>query len=166
VDRGATFEVRLPVSAVHDRDDPPKTAIAGGRGAAPLPKLRGINVVVVDDDDDSRDLIARTLIKSGASVRTAHSAQEGLGLIDEAVPDVLVSDIGMPEMNGFTFIENVRARPAEKGGKIPAAALTAYTRVEDRVHALCSGFQILLPKPVDAAELVATVSSLSHHPRQ
>jgi PAS domain S-box-containing protein len=166
VDRGATFEVCLPVAAVHDREDGPTHAMASGRNATSPPKLLGIHVVVVDDDEDSRDLIARTLIKSGASVRTAPSAKEGLGLIDDAVPDVLVSDIGMPEMNGFSFIENVRARPPEKGGKIPAAALTAYTRVEDRVHALCSGFQILLPKPVDAAELVATVSSLSHHPRQ
>jgi PAS domain S-box-containing protein len=163
--RGATFEVCLPVAAVRDESIGLSKAAVDGREEPPVQKLQGINVVVVDDDDDSRDLIARTLIKSGASVRTAGSAHEGLCLIDETVPDVLVSDIGMPEMNGFSFIESVRSRPTEKGGKVPAAALTAYTRVEDRVQALCAGFQILLPKPVDAGELIATVRSLSHQAR-
>jgi PAS domain S-box-containing protein len=163
--RGATFEVYLPMAAVRDENiGLPKSAV-DGRAEPPVQKLQGINVIVVDDDDDSRDLIARTLMKSGAEVRTAGSAHEGLCLIDETVPDVLVSDIGMPEMNGFSFIETVRSRPTEKGGKVPAAALTAYTRVEDRVQALCAGFQILLPKPVDAGELIATVRSLSHHAR-
>ena len=91
----------------------------------------------------------------------AAGVDEALKSLDARLPDVLVSDIGMPGKDGFAFLEELRARPSEKGGKVPAAALTAYTRVEDRVQAMCAGFQILLPKPVDASELVATVAALA-----
>lgn len=163
-DLGATFAIVLPVSALSDNapdlgsgetrrsDDRPK-----------LPALSEISVLVVDDDEDSRLLIAKTLTKAGASVRAAKSVDEALQLVAEQCPHVLVSDVGMPGKNGYELIETLRSRPASEGGKIPAIALTAYARVEDRVRALCSGFQILLPKPADGIELIATVGSLAAH---
>ena len=161
--KGATFSVVVPLAAVSEQSF--TSSRREGQGIdghdRPLPALHGITVLVVDDDEDSRTLVARTLEKAGAKVRTAGSADEALKVLDESRPHVLVSDIGMPEKNGYALLEELRARPAEKGGKIPAAALTAYTRVEDRVQALCAGFQILLPKPVDAMELVATVAALA-----
>lgn len=159
LDRGATFTIALPMVAVsdnvHDSRPSPQT---NGRS---VPQLTGIKVLVVDDDEDSRDMVAMTLRKAGAIVRSAAGADAAMSLIDEVLPQVIVSDIGMPEKNGFTFVEELRARPLSRGGKIPAAALTAYTRVEDRVQALCAGFQILLPKPVDGAELIAAVAGLA-----
>jgi CheY-like chemotaxis protein len=127
----------------------------------PLPALHGIMVLVVDDDEDSRRMVAKTLKKAGANICMAGSADEALKALEGNLPHVLVSDIGMPGKSGYALLEELRAKPPEKGGKIPAAALTAYTRVEDRVQAMCAGFQILLPKPVDAMELVATVAALA-----
>jgi signal transduction histidine kinase/CheY-like chemotaxis protein len=162
--QGATFSVIIPLAAVteqrYTRDDEGVNV-----QSRPLPALHGISVLVVDDDQDSRVMVARTLEKAGAKVRLAGGVDEALEALDACLPDVLVSDIGMPEKNGYALIEELRARPAEKGGKIAAAALTAYTRVEDRVQAMCAGFQILLPKPVDAAELVATVAALAKQAR-
>lgn len=164
VDLGATFEVALPLAAV-DGPAPHSSLPSESAKAVEPPKLQGIKVLVVDDDADSRVLVAKTLEKAGATVTLAASVDEGLAVIDSAIPDVLVSDIGMPDKNGYQFIEALRERSPDKGGKIPAAALTAYTRVEDRVQALCAGFQILLPKPVDASELIATVGSLARQSR-
>lgn len=166
--QGATFSVVLPFTAVTEQS----FALARREGneadlqGHPIPALHAITVLIVDDDQDSRMMVAKTLEKAGAKVSTAGSADEALRLLDISLPDVLVSDIGMPEKNGYAFLEELRARPPEKGGKIPAAALTAYTRVEDRVQAMCAGFQILLPKPVDAMELVATVAALAKQARQ
>lgn len=167
VGKGATFSVVVPLAAVAE---PRQGAARGdGRGSdaerRPLPALHGITVLTVDDDEDSRAMIAKTLEKAGAEVRAAGGVDEALRLLDESQPHVLVSDIGMPGKDGYALLEELRARPAEKGGKIPAAALTAYTRVEDRVQAMCAGFQILLPKPVDATELVATVAALAKQAR-
>ncbi len=164
-DQGATFEVVLPIATVRDDGHPGIVLEDHKPMEVIVPTLQGIAVLVVDDDADSRTLVAKTLQKAGAAVRTAPSVEEGLKRIDEALPDVLISDIGMPGKSGYDFIEALRERPLEGGGKIPAAALTAYTRVEDRVRALCAGFQILLPKPVDAAELIAAVNSLSQQSR-
>ncbi|HEV7868281.1 MAG TPA: PAS domain S-box protein [Chthoniobacteraceae bacterium] len=161
--KGATFSVVLPLAAVAEPSfaSSPRDVQGNEANQRPMAALNGITVLVVDDDNDSRAMVAKTLEKAGASVSTASSADEALRTLDESLPQVLVSDIGMPEKNGYALLEELRARPAEKGGKIPAAALTAYTRVEDRVQAMCAGFQILLPKPVDATELVATVAALA-----
>ncbi len=165
--KGATFSVVVPLAPVAERsfqsslrDDDALDA-----PSRPRPALHGFTVLVVDDDQDSRVMVAKTLERAGASVRTAGGADEALGTLTGDLPDVLVSDIGMPGKNGYALLEELRARPAEQGGKIPAAALTAYTRVEDRVQAMCAGFQILLPKPVDATELVATVAALAKQAR-
>jgi PAS domain S-box-containing protein len=166
-DQGSTFSVLVPLAAVAERN------FASARGEErdidqsdrPTPALHGISVLVVDDDEDSRVMVAKTLEKAGGSVTTAVGADEALRALDVGLPQVLVSDIGMPEKDGYALLEELRLRAPEKGGKIPAAALTAYTRVEDRVQAMCAGFQILLPKPVDAAELVATVAALAKQAR-
>ena len=169
LDQGSTFAVILPLAAIHDGRAAETTETLKENpdgGAMPTsPGLHDIEILVVDDDEDSRTLIAKTLLKAGASVRTASSVDAALRLIDEIVPDVLVSDIGMPGKNGYQFLETLRARDLDHGGKIPAIALTAYARVEDRVRALCAGFQILLAKPANGAELVATVRSLADQTR-
>jgi PAS domain S-box-containing protein len=161
-DKGATFSVILPLAPVVETKHAfsPSEGL-GGAAQRQVPGLQGITVLVVDDDEDSRTLVARTLVKAGARVNTAASADEALEAMERTLPDVLVSDIGMPGKDGYSLLEELRARPVERGGRVPAAALTAYTRVEDRVQAMCAGFQILLPKPVDAMELTATVAALA-----
>ena len=126
-------------------------------------RLENLKILIVDDDLDSREMLAALLHENGAQVRTASSAKDGLNKIKqcnpEQLPDILISDIGMPEVDGYMFIRQVRALAPEQGGKIPAIALTAYARTEDRIKALSSGFQSHVPKPVESEELVAVVVS-------
>jgi CheY-like chemotaxis protein len=119
--------------------------------------------LVVDDEIDALELIKMFLETSGAQVSTAQSVAEALENIEQSRPDVIVSDIGMPGTNGYEFIENVRRLAPEKGGKIPAIALTAYARKEDRLEALRYGFQTHIAKPVEMNELIETVASLTAH---
>jgi CheY-like chemotaxis protein len=121
--------------------------------------LTGIKVLVVDDESDARDLIRRVLASRGAEVITANSASEGLELVEKA--DVLISDIGMPDIDGYEFLRRVRALQPVSSIKIPAIALTAFARSEDRTRALIAGYQVHISKPVSAAELIATVASVS-----
>lgn len=130
---------------------------------ADTPRLDGLRVLVVDDECDAVEMLTRVLAGYGAEVRSSTSVAEALDTLQEWVPDVLVSDIGMPEQDGYTLIRKVRALEAEKGGRIPAVALTAHTRTEDRVRALSSGFQMHVPKPVEPAELIVVISSLTRH---
>lgn len=116
---------------------------------------------MVDDEPDTRDLLSAGLGKCGAEVIVAASAKEAFAVIKEKLPDVLVSDIGMPEQDGYEMIQRLRTLPAEQGGRIPAIALTAYARLEDRMHALRAGYQMHVPKPVELAELVAVAASLA-----
>ncbi len=162
--RGATFIVSLPISAIAPSREAPKSAARqfGADASYERPAhLRGLRVLVVDDDDDARRLVAMILEDCGSRVTTAHSVEDAMRRIAEDVPDVLLSDIGMPEADGYDLIRKVRALPRERGGDIPAAALTAYARPEDRRRLLNSGFSIHLPKPVEPAELVAVVATLS-----
>jgi CheY-like chemotaxis protein len=115
-------------------------------------------VLVVDDEADTRELIAEVLKEVGSEVITARSVEEALIALEKHKPDILISDLGMPNEDGYSLISKVRALAAEQGGHIPAAALTAYARAEDRMRA---GFQFHLPKPVDSAELVTVVASLA-----
>jgi CheY-like chemotaxis protein len=117
-------------------------------------------VLVVDDDADTRELLVEVLTICGASVMTAGSAAEALAMLGREPLDVMLCDIGMPVEDGFSLIGKVRLLPPEHGGQTPAAALTAYTRAEDRIRSLSSGFQMHIPKPVDPAELVAVVANL------
>jgi CheY-like chemotaxis protein len=129
--------------------------------AAATPQLSGVDVLVVEDESDARELIRTMLEQLGAAVVTASSGEEGLAALDERSPHVVLSDIEMPGMDGYSFMRAVRERPASRGGQIPAAALTAYARPEDRDAALRAGFQLHVAKPVHPAELAAVVSSLA-----
>jgi CheY-like chemotaxis protein len=123
--------------------------------------LVGVRVLVVEDDLDTLEILKVVLQSRGAEVITAASAGEALKALERFRPDVLVSDIAMPEQDGYELIEHVRQLGPERGGSIPAVALTAYARVEDRIRALTAGFQMHVPKPVDPVELVAVVANLT-----
>jgi CheY-like chemotaxis protein len=118
-------------------------------------------VLVVDDDADARDIVATLLSRAGASVTRASGAGEALKLLQMEVPDVILSDIGMPGQDGYSFMRELRTRPKDEGGQVPAVALTAYARPDDRFRALSSGFQMHLAKPVEVRELLQVVASLT-----
>ncbi len=163
--QGATFVVDLPTPL----DAPSPSARSGARGAAgrpwhppgEAPSLAEIHVLVVDDDDDTLDALRHLLELAGARVSTATSASAAFQAISGERPDVLLSDIGMPGEDGISLIRRVRALDPERGGTLPAAALTAYTQVSDRERALSAGFQAFLAKPVDPRELAAAVARLA-----
>ena len=115
---------------------------------------------MVDDEPDTRELIRKILTRCQAGVTTAASATEGLELLETIVPDVIVSDIGMPEKNGYQFIREVRSRSLGNGGSIPAIALTAFARPQDEANAANAGFQAHLSKPVESGELIAEIGKL------
>lgn len=158
---GAVFTVILPMAALAERGLSPSEDSTFEPALPSLPDLAGISVLILDDDRDSQVLLEKTVAKAGAHVRTATSVDEALTLIDHAVPRIIVSDIGMPEKDGYAFIQSLRARQPEQGGRVPAIALSAYTRVEDRVRAISAGFQMSLSKPVEAIELLVTIQSLA-----
>jgi CheY-like chemotaxis protein len=129
-------------------------------GTPDFPSLDGIVVLAVDDEADARNLVKRLLERCGARVIMAGSSAEGLEALQKERPHMILSDIGMPGEDGYEFIRKVRLLPAEKGGRIPAAALTAFARAEDRTRALRAGYQTHVAKPVEAGELTAVVASL------
>jgi PAS domain S-box-containing protein len=160
---GATFTVRLPLAArIPGAERPPRPALPDGapRAAASgdLRDLGGLRVLIVDDEPDTRELIKRVLSDCNADVVTADSAPAALSLLTRWQPDLLLSDIGMPEMDGFELLAQVRALGAEAGGNVPAIALTAFARSEDRLRTLAAGFTDHIAKPVEPPELVAAVA--------
>ncbi|MEO8202622.1 MAG: ATP-binding protein [Betaproteobacteria bacterium] len=162
--RGTTFSVHLPVTVVH-RGRPGDERLHPGRTRArPAPDFRpvdlsGVKVLVVDDEADARELIRRVLVDCAAEVFTAGDAAEALALVEKEKPDVLVSDIGMPGTDGYELLRRIRALGPSRGGAVPAIALTAFARSEDRTRALRAGFQVHVSKPVEPPELVATVAN-------
>ena len=124
------------------------------------PRLDSLRVLVVDDDEDARELLRALLESRGADVLTASSVADALACL-ESCPDVIVSDIAMPEEDGFALVKRVRALSPEKGGNKPIVALSAYAAKSDRVRALTAGFNHYLHKPVDFEELVATIQSVA-----
>ncbi|MDQ3254848.1 MAG: ATP-binding protein [Acidobacteriota bacterium] len=162
---GATFIVSLPFIAT--RQDKPMmervhpAANLGNISFECPPQLVGLRVLIVDDESDTRDLLRAVMERCGCEVTTLGTAAEALAELQQTNPDVLISDIGMPEEDGYTLIRKVRALPTDRGGGTPAIALTAYARAEDRVRALRSGFQVHVPKPVEPMELAAVVASLT-----
>jgi PAS domain S-box-containing protein len=161
---GSTFRVILPVRSVnHEPREIENTQVmtAGAISTQRQPSLIGLRVLVVDDEPDSRELVAAVLLGCGAKVVAVDSAEEALEEMEQQKFDVLVSDIGMPLMDGLALIEKVRQLPPERGGRIPAAALTAYAGAEDRKQALSSGYQRHVAKPVEPAELTTIVASLA-----
>jgi CheY-like chemotaxis protein len=126
--------------------------------------LKGVRVLVVDDEEDARTLVAMALGQYGAQVSMAGSAAEAFALLSGPgeLPGVIISDIGMPEIDGYTFIRRLRSLSPAQGGRIPAIALTAFGFVEDRVRALAAGFQMHMVKPFDPTELSVTVASFAN----
>jgi CheY-like chemotaxis protein len=125
-------------------------------------ELYGLKILVVDDDVDTRELIEWVLKRVGAEVTSVGSAREALEVLEHEKPQVLVSDIAMPEEDGYTLLKKIRALPPERGGRIPAIALTAHSLVQDRLQSLRAGFQSHVPKPVVPEELVEVVASIIH----
>lgn len=163
---GSTFKVSLPLLAVSTADP---IAIDRANLATPddlspamdLIDLQGIRILVVDDESDARDMLRTLLEEFGADVMTAASARDALAVLSSPwKPDVLVSDIGMPEDVGYTLIKKARALSPEQGGATPAIALTGCVRVEERTRALTEGYQMFVPKPVEVGELATSIASL------
>jgi CheY-like chemotaxis protein len=160
--KGAAFIVCLPLAPVVETK--PHLRLASSRSRASHSEqitLPGVRILVIDDDEDSRGLIHEMLTRYEAEVQCAASAEEALEILKNQVPDVIVSDIGMPEKDGYQLIREVRKLGATRGGNIPAIALTAFARPEDRMKAMIAGYQTYLPKPVEAHELVATIRTLT-----
>ena len=163
--QGATFTVMLPISPVYQVDPTGSRVHPAARDLLPPndinERLDGLNILIVDDEPDTRDLLRQGLEYCGASVRVAGCAAEAVDAIVAEIPDILISDIGMPGIDGYDLIRQIRGLPAEAGGKVAAVALTAYTRVEDRLQALRAGYDMHVPKPVELAELVAVAASVA-----
>jgi PAS domain S-box-containing protein len=161
--KGATFTVKLPLMVMHSKNGDEERVHPGVSRDVGLhlrQTLQGIRVLVVDDDADTLLLLSTVLTESGAYVKTASSAEEAFAEVQVWRPNLIVSDIGMPGENGYEFMMRVKAWGRQTGSWIPAVALTAYSRVEDRMKTLAAGFQMHLPKPVEPAELVAVIESL------
>jgi PAS domain S-box-containing protein len=155
--KGATFTVSLPMAGMQTGESAASVPVA----SAPQ-RLAGVRVLAVDDQQDSLWMLRDALEAAGADVTTALGGEEAIQLIESTPPDVLVADLGMPGMDGFELIKRVRRSTNAHTQQLPAAAITAYARPEDRVLALESGFQVHMPKPVDPKEIVRVVGSLAH----
>ena len=161
-DQGATFTVRFPLLTEYEESCNNHPVEHSGDGAVTAElSLKGIRVLVVDDDTDSRAVIGEMLLQFGAEVLTAASAPDALQALELWSPDVLLSDIEMPNEDGYSLLQKIRSKDSKSGGLIPAAAITAYGRSEDRLRVLRAGYQIYLPKPVDPHELALVVASLA-----
>jgi PAS domain S-box-containing protein len=158
--KGARFTVRLPTGAAFET--PTHAAPESVAGAAGMPDaLQGMRIMVVEDEKDTLDFVSRFLVSRGAEVLTATSAAEALALIPTAHVNVLISDIGLPDVDGYELLRKVRRMDASASGGIPAIALTAYARAEDRLLAFRAGYQAHVAKPVDPNELLGTIVDLA-----
>jgi PAS domain S-box-containing protein len=166
---GSTFIVGLPLMSIYQKDATEERvhpSASGGPLSFDCPEnLDGLKILAVDDEADTRELLKAVLTQCGAEVLTVDSAREALEQLESFLPDVLISDIGMPEEDGYELIRRIRQLPPESGGAVPAVALTAYARAEDRLRVLREGYQMHVPKPVELAELVAVVASLVQRPK-
>ena len=167
---GAKFTVRLPLMAVH----PAKHAVMGDRSAgrehersaesvtaSSDAELDDLRVLVVDNESDAREILDITLTQRGAKVMTATTSREALRVLEEWMPDILVSDIGMPEEDGYMLISKIRALDPDRGGRTPAVALTGYAGPEERGRLLSAGYQIHVTKPVELNELISVIADLT-----
>jgi CheY-like chemotaxis protein len=130
-----------------------------------LPRLDELRILVVDDNADGRALTSLVLTQAGASVKAVASVREALQLLEVERPDALVSDIGLPDEDGYGLIRQIRQDEAEHGGFLPAVALTGYARAEDRARSLAAGFQAHVSKPVEPVELATAIATITHHLR-
>jgi signal transduction histidine kinase/CheY-like chemotaxis protein len=163
--KGARFTVRLPiltsplVRELWTRADE-------GRPAPSLQRLDGLQVLVVEDNADGREVMTMMLEEAGARATAVGSVKQALETLESRPPDVLVSDIGLPDEDGYALIRRIRSREAERGGFLPAVAMTGYVRAEDRARVLAAGFQVHVPKPINPAELTAAVAAVARDPRR
>jgi CheY-like chemotaxis protein len=162
--KGSRFIVSLPLVALDARVPTDGQQPAADQEIFPAESLRGLHVMVVDDNASVRDLVALTLTKCGASVTVASSVRDALGLMPNLAPDVVVSDVAMPGADGYEFVRKFRALTDSKGAKVPVIALTAFGSVQDRERALQAGFDQHLSKPIDPVELVRAIVA-SRSPR-
>ncbi len=163
--RGATFVVRLPMAPLRaDRISPTPDPAPHDRPVSfeCPPEIRGLRVLVVDDEPDTRALVCFLLEQGEAKVTSVGTAAEVLSALLEAQFDLLISDVGMPDVDGYELIRRVRKLPASQNGRIPAIALTAYARAEDRTQALRAGFSMHLAKPIEPGELLVVVATVSN----
>jgi CheY-like chemotaxis protein len=155
--KGSTFSVTLPRAHGQDARE---QAMSGVPSAEQL-SLSDLHVLLIEDDDDAREMAEAILVQAGARCRAVASALEALAALDRAPADLVISDIAMSEIDGYDFIRRLRARSPEGGGTIPALALTAFARKEDRERALASGYDGHVTKPIDPQELVRTARELA-----
>ena len=158
INKGATFSATFPLLA--DRSEPITVAHSGEHSVI-MHSLDGLRVLLVDDEPEARQIISTVITSTGAEVRACTSASEALAKLAEWKPDVILSDIAMPDEDGYSFINKVRSLPREKGGETPAAALTAYARDVDRRQALDAGYQMHIAKPIGAGQLVYMIARLA-----
>jgi PAS domain S-box-containing protein len=160
--QGSTFIVALPISYVRaeEREVRSRTRAADSVRPVDLPHLDDVSVLIVDDEPDGRDLIARLLAERGARTTCVSNAADALDVLAAQRFDILLSDIGMPDVDGFELIQRVRLMDASRSGPIPAIAITAYARPEDRQRSLLAGFNMHLSKPLEAGELIASIAGL------
>jgi signal transduction histidine kinase/ActR/RegA family two-component response regulator len=161
--QGAVFTVKLPLLPLTRKADEKEVHPSLSRDVRleATPEVQGLKVLIVDDEPDTRELLVATLTSFGCQVRAAAGAEEALRAVAAWSPEVIVSDIGLRGESGYDLVRKIRTLPAEEGGRIPAAALTAYARPEDRRRALRAGFEMFLPKPVEPGELVAALATLA-----
>jgi len=159
-DQGATFTVRLPIAAtIHATDGEFLSAESDVQQLNSAKIFDGVRILVVDDEADSRDLISTILTRCGSEVRCSESAAEAIRAFAEWGPDLLLSDIGMPNEDGYSLIRKVRKLRSKRAKKIPAIAITAYATDEDRLAALAAGFQVHLAKPVEPKSLLTSIAA-------
>jgi len=162
--QGATFTVGLPLAPAETPADAPRVPAQPPGTVPPVGVLVGMRVLVVDDDADTRGWLTAVLEDGGAAVTAVGSTQEALSALEQRPPHVLIADIAMPDEDGYALIRKVRAIPAERGGRVPALALTAYAGAEDRERIMSAGFEQHVPKPAQPAELIALIATLARQP--
>jgi CheY-like chemotaxis protein len=169
-DQGATFSISLPLvltsrppqlGSRHQESEAPQAK--GLKGSGECQRLDGVRILLVEDDPDTLDMLKFIFDECGAEVITAASASEALEALERFRPDALVSDIAMPNRDGYDLIRQVRSLGPDQGSKIPAVAVTAYASAEDRVRVLASGYQTHVSKPIDPGELITILASLTGH---
>jgi PAS domain S-box-containing protein len=161
--QGSVFSVELPLA--EERRDPARAEerrreVERRRSRSGAVRLDGVHVLLVEDDDDSRKLLGTMLKRYGARVTSTKSAAEALNVFSSDLPDLLISDIGMPDEDGYEFIRKLRALPAEKGGQTPAIALTGYASRKDRERALAAGYHQHIAKPIEQTEMITAIAAL------
>jgi CheY-like chemotaxis protein len=166
--QGATFTIKLPIMIVHEMRRPQArsfeqmaTSPSESVESECPPSLKGLRLLLVEDAPDARDLLTLMLEQCEAEVKAVESASQALAALEQWQPDLLVSDIEMPEEDGYSLIRKIRSMEARQGGRVPAVALTAHARTKDRMSALKAGFDAHVAKPFELEELITVIGSLA-----